>query len=125
MPARRIYDSGPMTGLPGLNFPAFDAAAKQLRAAGYDVVNPAELNPDPAKPYGDLVEMWVCSDHRFAAWRPAPVASLTLTTAPRFTPPASALAGLSTPAAARHPNADDTHRPQVPTASQHPESTAR
>ena len=38
----RIYISGPMTGLPGLNFGAFHCAAAQLRALGYEVVNPAE-----------------------------------------------------------------------------------
>jgi hypothetical protein len=43
----RIYISGKMSGLPELNFPAFHAAAADLRAKGYDVVNPAELNPDP------------------------------------------------------------------------------
>ena len=44
---RRIYLAGPMTGLPQLNFPAFHAEAARLRALGYDVVNPAELNPNP------------------------------------------------------------------------------
>lgn len=44
---RRIYLAGPMSGLPELNFPAFHAAAAQLRAAGWDVVNPAEINADP------------------------------------------------------------------------------
>lgn len=44
-PRMRIYISGPMTGLPDLNFPAFHAAAFRLRAAGFAVVNPAELNP--------------------------------------------------------------------------------
>ena len=44
---KTIYLSGPMTGLPKLNFPAFHAAAKQLRALGYIVINPAELNPGP------------------------------------------------------------------------------
>ncbi|MCE8042483.1 DUF4406 domain-containing protein [Halomonas daqingensis] len=39
---KRIYISGPMTGLPGLNFSAFHMAARQLRALGYEVVNPAE-----------------------------------------------------------------------------------
>ena len=43
----RIYISGPMTGLPDLNFPAFHAEAARLRALGYEVVNPAEINPDP------------------------------------------------------------------------------
>ncbi|WP_237673492.1 DUF4406 domain-containing protein [Vreelandella profundi] len=39
---KRIYISGPMTGLPGLNFDAFNLTAHQLRALGYEVVNPAE-----------------------------------------------------------------------------------
>lgn len=41
---KRVYISGPMTGLPDLNFPAFHAAAKQLRDLGLDAVNPAEIN---------------------------------------------------------------------------------
>ena len=45
---KTLYVSGPMTGLPDLNVPAFNAAAAKLRAAGFTVVNPAELNPDPA-----------------------------------------------------------------------------
>lgn len=40
----RIYLSGPMTGLPEFNYPAFNAAAKQLREMGYEVANPAENN---------------------------------------------------------------------------------
>ncbi|WP_323150746.1 DUF4406 domain-containing protein [Pseudomonas glycinae] len=43
---KRIYLSGPMTGLPGLNFPAFHAMTTSLRDAGHVVTNPAELNPD-------------------------------------------------------------------------------
>lgn len=43
----RLYLSGPMTGLQNLNFPAFHLHAAHLRAAGYEVVNPAELNHDP------------------------------------------------------------------------------
>lgn len=42
----RIYLSGPMTGKPDLNFPAFNAEAARMRALGFDVVNPAEVNPD-------------------------------------------------------------------------------
>ncbi len=44
----KIYISGPMTGLPELNFPAFNAESARLRGLGFDVVNPAELNPDGA-----------------------------------------------------------------------------
>lgn len=43
----RCYLAGPMSGLPELNFPAFHQAAASLRASGYDVVNPAEINADP------------------------------------------------------------------------------
>lgn len=45
---KRIYISGPMTGLPDFNYPAFHAAAQALREAGYTVFNPAEngLPPD-------------------------------------------------------------------------------
>jgi hypothetical protein len=42
---KRLYLSGPMTGLPDLNFPAFNEAAATLRAQGLEVVNPAEINP--------------------------------------------------------------------------------
>ncbi len=44
---KRIYLSGPMTGLPDFNYPAFNAEAARLRALGYEVVNPAE-NPEQA-----------------------------------------------------------------------------
>ena len=40
--AKRIYLSGPMTGLPGLNFAAFNRVAADARERGYTVVNPAE-----------------------------------------------------------------------------------
>lgn len=43
----RVYVAGPMTGLPQFNYPAFIAAAEELRRKGYDVVSPAELD-DPA-----------------------------------------------------------------------------
>lgn len=44
----RVYIAGPMSSLPALNFPAFHAEAARLRALGYTVVNPAEINIDPA-----------------------------------------------------------------------------
>ena len=37
-----VYLSGPMTGKPQFNFPAFHQAANRLRAAGYHVLNPAD-----------------------------------------------------------------------------------
>ena len=40
-----------MTGLPDWNFEAFHAGAARLRAMGHLVINPAELNPDPATPW--------------------------------------------------------------------------
>jgi hypothetical protein len=39
-----LYLSGPMTGKPEFNFPAFNAAAADLRARGFEVINPAELD---------------------------------------------------------------------------------
>ena len=41
-----IYIAGPMTGIVDYNFQAFHAAAKDLRAKGYTVFNPAEINAD-------------------------------------------------------------------------------
>ncbi|MBW1249879.1 DUF4406 domain-containing protein [Pseudomonas tolaasii] len=43
---KRIYLSGPMTGLPGLNFAAFHAMTTNLRAGGHTVTNPAEISPE-------------------------------------------------------------------------------
>lgn len=44
---KRIFVCGPMSGLPDLNYPAFNAAADRLRGLGHHVENPAE-NPQPA-----------------------------------------------------------------------------
>jgi hypothetical protein len=41
---KTLYLAGPMQGLPQLNFPAFNAEAERLRALGYNVINPADLN---------------------------------------------------------------------------------
>lgn len=59
------YLSGPMSNLPDLNFPAFHAAAAELRAAGFDIVNPAEINTDPAAEWAacmraDITHLMTC-----------------------------------------------------------------
>ena len=38
----RIYVAGPMRGFPLYNFPAFDAAAAELRRHGHTVISPAD-----------------------------------------------------------------------------------
>lgn len=40
----KVYISGPMTGLPDLNFPAFHDASRRLRDRGHAVANPAEIS---------------------------------------------------------------------------------
>lgn len=53
----RLYISGPMTGIPEWNFPAFNAAADRLRGLGFDVVNPADGGAEEGKPWAaDLRE---------------------------------------------------------------------
>lgn len=42
----RVYLAGPMRGLPKYNFPAFDEARDKLRALGYTVISPADLDRD-------------------------------------------------------------------------------
>lgn len=42
--SKRVYIAGPMRGRPHWNWPAFDAMAERLRALGFDVVNPADLD---------------------------------------------------------------------------------
>ena len=41
----KVYVSGPMTGYAEFNYPAFEDACQRLRAAGYEVVSPHEINP--------------------------------------------------------------------------------
>jgi Asp-tRNA(Asn)/Glu-tRNA(Gln) amidotransferase A subunit family amidase len=42
----RLYISGPMTGFPDHNRAAFEEAAEALRAQGYEVVTPVDLDAD-------------------------------------------------------------------------------
>jgi hypothetical protein len=62
---KRVYIAGPMSGIQDLNFPAFHAEAARLRAAGFDVVNPAEINVDPSEGWAacmkrDIAQMLTC-----------------------------------------------------------------
>lgn len=50
-----IYISGPMTGYPDHNFPAFESAANRLRLIGHDVVSPHELDPSTNKQWADYL----------------------------------------------------------------------
>lgn len=45
----RLQLLGPMTGLPAFNYPAFNAAAAELRQAGHQVWNPAEPGLQPGR----------------------------------------------------------------------------
>lgn len=40
----RWYLAGPMTGIKSFNYPYFDLVAARLRADGYDIVSPAEMD---------------------------------------------------------------------------------
>lgn len=42
--APRVYICGPMQYIEGFNFPAFDAAAAEWREAGWEVLNPADMD---------------------------------------------------------------------------------
>jgi hypothetical protein len=42
----KAYLAGPMSGYPQFNFPLFYKAAAQLRADGWNIVSPAELDAD-------------------------------------------------------------------------------
>ncbi|TCK39665.1 uncharacterized protein DUF4406 [Paraburkholderia sp. BL8N3] len=53
----KIYVSGPMTGLPDLNKPAFNAEAARLRAEGHEVVNPAEVDLGPDAEWLDYMKV--------------------------------------------------------------------
>lgn len=52
----RVYISGPMTGLPGLNFAAFNAEAVRLKALGYEVINPVDFYK-PCATWKDLMRL--------------------------------------------------------------------
>ena len=45
-----LYIAGPMSGIEEYNYPAFRAAADDLRAAGYEVLNPVDIDHDDTEP---------------------------------------------------------------------------
>ncbi len=54
----KVYISGPMTGLPESNYPAFNRAAAEWRALGWEVDNPAEhFGGDASRTYKEYVEV--------------------------------------------------------------------
>lgn len=62
----RIYIAGPMTGYPQLNHAAFHAEAARLRAAGLNVISPAEIKLSGTPTLNDfmradIVQMMKCS----------------------------------------------------------------
>jgi hypothetical protein len=85
----RVYLSGPITGLPDLNFPAFNAEAARLRALGFEVVNPAEINPDGGTWHECMrrdVALLVTCDHvaTMPGWDKSQGASLEVSIADRL-----------------------------------------
>ena len=50
-----VYLAGPMTGIEDLNFPLFNAEAARLRELGWEVVNPAEVQPDQSAQWIDCM----------------------------------------------------------------------
>ncbi len=56
-----------MTGIKDLNFPAFHREAAYFRGLGKHVINPAEINPDPAAGWQqcmreDIRELVTCDE---------------------------------------------------------------
>lgn len=68
-PTRSAYVAGPMTRYPQFNFPAFDSAAANLRADGWHVISPAELDRADGFDETECTGYEVLTDaqrHRFA-----------------------------------------------------------
>lgn len=53
-PSKIVYVSGPMTGYPEFNHPAFHETTRRLRSLGMEVINPAELDDID----GDTTRPW-------------------------------------------------------------------
>jgi hypothetical protein len=54
----KVYISGPMTGMPGFNYAAFNELAAELRERGYVVLNPAEnFGGETDRPRADYMRL--------------------------------------------------------------------
>jgi nucleoside 2-deoxyribosyltransferase len=62
----KLYLAGPMRGLPQYNYPAFHAAAKQLRGAGFEVFDPADLtfpwDEEGSRKAMGVELAWICAE---------------------------------------------------------------
>lgn len=62
------YLAGCMSGIPQFNFPAFYAATEALRAAGYGIVSPAELDDQEDKGLALKSATGAPGDHPTKTW---------------------------------------------------------
>jgi hypothetical protein len=69
---RDLYLCGPMAGLPDNNAAAFRTAARELRAAGYTVHSPGELDEADDKTWLDYMRdsLLLIADSRNVAYLP-------------------------------------------------------
>jgi Domain of unknown function (DUF4406) len=71
----RIYISGPMSGRPELNRPAFELAAKAIRRAGHQPVVPHDI--EPADHHGPCTGRYLAGQtHRYGCYLLADLAGL-------------------------------------------------
>lgn len=64
-----LYLAGPMSNIADLNFPAFSAMTDKLRTAGFEVISPHEVNPDPGMTWSDAMRKDIpelCKCHAIA-----------------------------------------------------------
>ncbi|MGV9364477.1 DUF4406 domain-containing protein [Amycolatopsis sp. NPDC003731] len=89
----KVYLSGPMTGLPDNNFPAFRAAAAELRAAGITVEDPSDKGIVPGWAWADYLRydlgVLVTCDRvaTLPGWRGSPGARLEVRVAKSLSMP--------------------------------------